>query len=226
MKNHASRRNILQGLIASAVVVGFDTGNHSWVTPANATHSFINLPHLDGVLYVDDATCTNVSDDFGHLVHRYPKAVLKPGSIDDIVKIIRFARTHRLKVAARGQGHTCYGQAQVDNGIVIDISTLFGLLIFIENYELQIILWYKCTIKALSSYAFPSQAKVVCSDIIAVRDTCLAFMLKVIQTKEHRNLLPLQRYLVLIAGDTTRKQRGASGFLLGMEDTQMPIRMR
>ncbi|KAF3890233.1 MULTISPECIES: FAD-binding protein [Nostocales] len=124
MKNNASRRKILQGLIASTVVVGFDPVNRSWVTPADAAHSFINLPHLDGVLYTDDATRASASDDFGHLIHRYPKAVLKPGSIHDIVNIIKFARTHSLKVAARGQGHSCYGQAQVEGGVVIDTSTL------------------------------------------------------------------------------------------------------
>ncbi|KAB8319070.1 FAD-binding protein [Tolypothrix campylonemoides VB511288] len=124
MKNNPARRNILQGLIASAVVVGFNPLNRSWVTSAEAAQSFINLPHLDGVLYTDDATRTNAADDFGHLVHRYPKAILKPGSIHDIVNIIKFARTHTLKVAPRGQGHTCYGQAQVEDGIVIDISTL------------------------------------------------------------------------------------------------------
>ena len=127
MKNKTSRRTILQGLISSAVIIGFDVINRSWVTSAlaaSASEEFVNLPHLDGVLYTDDATRANVSNDFGHLVHRHPKAVLKPGSIDDIVKIIRFARTHSLKVAARGQGHSCYGQAQVEEGVIIDMSTL------------------------------------------------------------------------------------------------------
>ncbi|KYC36808.1 oxidoreductase [Scytonema hofmannii PCC 7110] len=124
MKNNISRRNTLQGLIASAVIVKFDTVNRSWATSANAIDSFVNLPPLDGVLYTDDATRANASDDFGHLVHRHPKAVLQPGSIDDIVNIIRFARTHSLKIAARGQGHSCYGQAQVEEGVIIDMSTL------------------------------------------------------------------------------------------------------
>ncbi|GAA6624289.1 FAD-binding protein [Scytonema sp. NUACC26] len=124
MKNYASRRNILQGLIASTILVGFDTVNSSWVAFASTADSFVNLPHLDGVLYADDDTRANAADDFGHLVRRYPKAVLKPGSIDDIVNIIKFARTHNLKVAARGQGHTCFGQAQVEDGVVIDTSTL------------------------------------------------------------------------------------------------------
>lgn len=124
MKNSLSRRDILQGLITSTVVIGFDTVCRSWVTRANAASLFVNLPDLDGVLYTDDATRVHAADDFGHLVRHYPKAVLKPGSINDIVKIIKFARTYNIKVAARGQGHTCYGQAQVENGVVIDMSTL------------------------------------------------------------------------------------------------------
>ena len=38
--------------------------------------------------------------------------------------MICFCRRHRIKVAARGQGHTTFGQAQVDGGLVIDMSTL------------------------------------------------------------------------------------------------------
>lgn len=124
MKNNASRRNVLQGLIASAVVLGFDLGNRSWVTSANASSGFEELPPLDGGLYIDQDTRQKAADDFGHIVHRQPTAVLKPGSIQDIVRIVCFARTYKLKVAARGQGHSTYGQPQVEAGIVIDTSTL------------------------------------------------------------------------------------------------------
>lgn len=124
MKNNASRRNVLQGLIASAVVIGFDLVNRSWVTSANASSGFEELPPLDGGLYIDQDTRQKAADDFGHIVHRQPTAVLKPGSIQDIVRIVCFARTYKLKVAARGQGHSTYGQPQVEAGIVIDTSTL------------------------------------------------------------------------------------------------------
>jgi cytokinin dehydrogenase len=64
-----------------------------------------------------------------------PHAVLIPGSIDDIVKIIRFARRHAVKVAANGQSgtedlresHSNYGQSQVEAGIVIDMSALASI---------------------------------------------------------------------------------------------------
>lgn len=124
MKNNASRRQVLQGAIASAIVVGFDLANQEWVTSASAASEFESLPPLDGILYTDAASRNAAADDFGHLVRRYPSAVLKPGSVEDVVRIVRFVRTHKLKVAARAQAHSTYGQSQVEAGIVIDTSTL------------------------------------------------------------------------------------------------------
>lgn len=124
MKSSASRRRVLQGLTAGAIVIGFDLVKREWVTSANAASSFEALPPLDGVLYIDSATRNAAADDFGHLVHRCPIAVLKPGSVEDVVRSVRFARIYKLKVAARGQGHSTYGQPQVEAGIVIEMSTL------------------------------------------------------------------------------------------------------
>ncbi len=124
MGQNTSRRSVLQGLITSTFVIGFDLTTRSWVTSASATSVFESLPPLDGVLYTDNATLADASIDFGNIVHRQPIAVLKPGSIEDIVQIIQFARTYKLKVAPRGQGHSVYGQSQVEAGIVIDLSTL------------------------------------------------------------------------------------------------------
>ena len=74
MKNNISRRVVLQGLIASAIVIGFDVINRSWVTSASATSLFESLPPLDGVLYTDNTKLAAATDDFGHIVHRQPIA--------------------------------------------------------------------------------------------------------------------------------------------------------
>lgn len=124
MKNNTSRRAVLQSLIGSAIVIGFDLCNRSWVTSASAASRFESLPPLDGVLYTDNTKLAAVSDDFGHIVHRQPIAVLEPGSISDIIRIIQFVRTYKIKIAARGQGHSTYGQSQVEAGVVINMSTL------------------------------------------------------------------------------------------------------
>ncbi len=119
-KVEISRRAMLAG--AAAAVVAFDPVNLGWLTAADAAPG-IDIPNLDGELVVDDESRTAVADDYGHIVHRMPVAVLRPGSAQDIQKLIRFANTHSLTVAMRGQGHSTYGQAQT-TGVVIDSSFL------------------------------------------------------------------------------------------------------
>ncbi|NOK72767.1 MAG: FAD-binding protein, partial [Chloroflexi bacterium AL-N5] len=124
MRPHVSRRSFIKTIAAGAVIVGFDPINRSWVTTAAAAPAFTRIPHLDGVLRRDDAALTAAADDFGHIVSHRPVAVLEPGSVQDIVNMVRFARKHRLRIAGRGQGHSTYGQPQVEAGIVIDMNTL------------------------------------------------------------------------------------------------------
>lgn len=124
MKNNISRRTVLNGLTASVLVIGFDLTNRSWVTSVDAASVFAKLPTLDGVLSTDNNILEEARSDFGHIIYRKPIAVLKPGSVSDIINIIKFARTHKIKVAARGQGHSVYGQPLVEGGVVIDTSSL------------------------------------------------------------------------------------------------------
>ena len=129
MSGEISRRTFLRGTLAGAVVVvGFDTRLRTWVSAAELARPSITLaedfPAFDGVLLLDEASRTAAADDFGHLVHHQPLAVLRPGSVDDVVKLVTFARRNNIKVAARGQAHSTQGQAQVEAGVVIDMATL------------------------------------------------------------------------------------------------------
>jgi cytokinin dehydrogenase len=82
------------------------------------------LKEQSDALSTDDAARESTATDFGQIIHRRPIAVMKPRSSEDIVKIVRFANRRGLKVAMRGQGHAMFGDAQVQDGIVIDSSTL------------------------------------------------------------------------------------------------------
>jgi cytokinin dehydrogenase len=119
-----SRRALLKGIFATSVAVGFDLAGRSWVTRASTGGAFAQLPPLDGTLTIDPAALAAAADDFGHIIHRTPVAVLRPGSVEDIVKLVRFAREHNIRVAGRGQGHTAFGQSQAEAGVVIDMTTL------------------------------------------------------------------------------------------------------
>lgn len=121
-----SRRRTSAVLAVGVLVLGFDPHARAWVSVAQAAAGtgFDALPLLDGRLHLDDATRGAYAEDFGHIIHEPPLAVLTPGSVEDVARMVRFARRHGLRVAARGQGHTTFGQSQIAAGVVIDLSPL------------------------------------------------------------------------------------------------------
>ncbi|MGH3902612.1 MAG: FAD-binding protein [Pseudonocardiaceae bacterium] len=84
----------------------------------------VGIPQLRGALRYDEASVRWAAEDFGHLVHHRPRAVLRPGSVADVAAIVAFAAEAGLPVAARGAGHSTYGQAQAAGGVVIDMAAL------------------------------------------------------------------------------------------------------
>lgn len=121
-RGRGSRRSFVKGAVAGTLVLGFDPLRRSWATAAGA--GVITIPHLEGTLSTDPTTLAKFGDDFGHLVHDVPIAVLEPGSIEDVVRAVKFCRQNGIKVAMRGQGHSTSGQSQVAAGLVIDSAPL------------------------------------------------------------------------------------------------------
>lgn len=128
MGSGVSRRGFVAGASAALAVTAFDPTSRTWVATAHAhggsCEDAISIPNLDGELTTDPAALAEAADDFGHIISRTPRAVLRPGSERDIRRLIRFCYRHRIKVAMRGQGHAVFGEAQTDCGVVIDSRTL------------------------------------------------------------------------------------------------------
>lgn len=123
-----SRRGFLGGTATAVSVAAFDEATRGWLSPAEAQRGRgTRVPHLDGELTFDPSALAEAADDFGNLVRRTPWAVLRPGSARDVVRMVRFANRHRLKVAVKGQGHSVFGQAMTDGGVVVDSRTLNGM---------------------------------------------------------------------------------------------------
>ncbi len=126
MTKQLSRRTFIKSAaIGSVAILGYDPLLRSWITAAQAqSPTFKSAPKLDGILLLDDASRKAIAVDRGNLFHRVPVAVLKPGSVQDVVKMVKYANQHSLKIVMRGQGHSRHGQSQAEAGIVIDSSTL------------------------------------------------------------------------------------------------------
>jgi cytokinin dehydrogenase len=72
----------------------------------------------------DPVLLSEVSGDFGRIIHQQAQAVARPTTYSEIVRIVRFAQENQMPLAMRGQGHSAFGQAQVSQGIVIDSRSL------------------------------------------------------------------------------------------------------
>lgn len=73
---------------------------------------------------MDPEAISSAGRDFGGIVRRRAVAVLQAASADDCRRILHFAGRHSLRVAPRGQGHSSFGQALVDGGVVLDLGAL------------------------------------------------------------------------------------------------------
>lgn len=122
MTNQIERRDFLKAVGAAAVVIGYSRDAKAWVHGGHGT--FDRIPRLDGVLLTDDSSRDAKRTDLGNIIFERPKAVLRPASIDDIAKMVKFCAARDIVVAARGQGHATHGQALARAGLVIDMSSM------------------------------------------------------------------------------------------------------
>jgi FAD/FMN-containing dehydrogenase len=124
MGSGLDRRRFLSWAGASALVAGFDPVTRAWAGDLASSPRAWPVPKLTGRLVFSGPALTAAADDFGHIVHHRPHAVLEPGDIADIATMLRFCSRHQIPAAPRGQGHATFGQAQVPGGLVIDLSPL------------------------------------------------------------------------------------------------------
>lgn len=88
---------------------------------------FIQSPMEFGPLNSFLQTSSTASVDFGRITFNFPAAVLRPGSPKDISLLLSFlsaSSSSEVSVAARGAGHSIHGQAQAQDGIVIEMESL------------------------------------------------------------------------------------------------------
>ncbi|MGV6873655.1 FAD-binding protein [Pseudochelatococcus sp. B33] len=115
----SNRRTVLGGF-ASAAVLAAD-GKHG---AASARMRGYAAPAIEDRLDDSAEALKGAADDFGHIVRKRPAAVFRPASTTDIADLLRWAGDRKLKVAARGQGHSIYGRSMAEGGIVIAMGAM------------------------------------------------------------------------------------------------------
>ena len=105
MSQEFTRRSFVKH-ISAAELSSLVVGDPSWLLAEEVDERWKGISKLDGSLLLDEAHREQMSTDFGAIFHRLPAAVLQPRSPEDLVKIVRFANTHRMEIAMRGQGHS------------------------------------------------------------------------------------------------------------------------
>src|SRR5262245_60983743 len=121
----ANRRAVLiAGLAASAAGAAAVATRGAF---AAAPKEDIPPPPLDGQLSFDQATRDAAADDFGHILHNSPEAVLIPGSDNDVAATIKWASDRGHKFAPQGQSHSVFGRSEVTNGVVGDMSAFHSV---------------------------------------------------------------------------------------------------
>ena len=93
---------------------------------------------LEGDLFVDNVQRVLYSTDASQY-KEMPLAVTKPKSVDDIKKIIAFARENNTSIIPRGGGTSLAGQV-VGNGIIVDISKYLNKILEFNKAEKYVII--------------------------------------------------------------------------------------
>lgn len=130
MDSHITRRGFARGALAAVSAAALlRTTSSDALARAAGTAEVVrkDLTGLSGDLVLDDVSRKVYADDFGKIVRLMPEAVLVPRSTEDIVKLIKLANNQGLKVGTRGQAHSMYGQAQIGDGVLVDMSAMSSL---------------------------------------------------------------------------------------------------
>jgi FAD/FMN-containing dehydrogenase len=94
----------------------------------HAAHSFTGR-----LLRPSDADYDDVRRVHNGLIDRHPALIARCGGVADLVDAVTLARTAGLEVAVRGGGHNVAGHATVDQGLLIDLSSMKGIHVDVRS---------------------------------------------------------------------------------------------
>lgn len=100
------------------------------ILPENVSDEF----GFRGEILRSGSLLEKMSTDFALTITSRPEAVLRPSNLEDVAAAVKIANELHIPLAARGSqvSHSAGGQAQANNGILVDMSCLSSVD-FIDN---------------------------------------------------------------------------------------------
>jgi hypothetical protein len=72
------------------------------------------------------------------MIDRHPALLVRCTSAEDVARAITFARAHGAPIAVRGAGHNGGGLGVVDDGVVIDLAGITGIVVDSEAHTVRV----------------------------------------------------------------------------------------
>ena len=81
------------------------------------------------VITPDDPRYNEARKIYNAMIDRHPALIIRCADEADVMAAVKFGREHNMNIAVRGGGHSGPGFAMVDNGLVIDLSPMKGIIV-------------------------------------------------------------------------------------------------
>jgi FAD/FMN-containing dehydrogenase len=72
------------------------------------------------------------------MIDRYPRLIARCRDVADVLACVNFARTRKVALAIRGGAHNAAGLGTVDDGLVIDLSPMRGIIVDHRNRTVRV----------------------------------------------------------------------------------------
>ncbi len=82
-----------------------------------------------GIVEPGDPDYDEARKQYNAMIDKRPRLIARCTDVADVMEAVNFARENRLDVAVRGGAHSGAGHASVDDGLVIDLSGMRGVLV-------------------------------------------------------------------------------------------------
>ena len=75
---------------------------------------------------------------YNAMIDKRPLLIARCADVADVIAAVNFGRDNKLPIAIRGGGHNGPGLGSVDDGLVIDLSTMKGVRVEPKNRTVRV----------------------------------------------------------------------------------------